>query len=68
MSNKIKSITILFEEDVEESYIDLIEKTALCYKGVMKVEREVSDVTNWAIETRIKSELHRKLFDAIYKK
>ena len=68
MSNKIRSISILFEEDVEESYIDLIEKTALCYKGVMKVEREVYSVSDWSIKNRIESELHRKLFDVIYKK
>ena len=68
MGIKIRSITILFEEDVEESYIDLIEKTALCYKGVMKVDREVHSVTDWSIRSRIESELHKKLFDIIYKK
>ena len=68
MSNKIRSITILFEDDVDESYIDLIEKTALCYKGVMKVEKDIPNVTDWSIKNRMESELHKKLFNVIYGK
>ncbi len=67
MSNKIRSITILFDVDVTEEYIDYIEKTALCYKHVSKVERDLSgDFSEWAIENRINDSWKEKLKDLIY--
>lgn len=69
MSNKVRSITILFDEDVTEEYIDYIEKTALCYKHVQKVERDLSgNIAEWAIEGRIDDRWKQKLKDLIYAK
>ena len=67
MSNSVRSITILFDKDVTEEYIDFLERTALCYKYVQKVERDVSgNYTEWAIENRINDEWKQKLKDLIY--
>jgi len=69
MSNKIRSITLLFDEDVNEEYIDYIEKTALCYKSVVKVERDIGGViSEWAIRNRIDDEWREKLKKLIYDK
>lgn len=67
MSNSVRSITILFDKDVTEEYIDFLERTALCYKHVQKVERDISgNYTEWAIENRIDDEWKQKLKDLIY--
>lgn len=67
MSNKIRSITLLFDENVNEEYIDYIEKTALCYKHVTKVGKDiVGNISEWAIESRINDEWKQKLNDLIY--
>jgi hypothetical protein len=65
MSNKVRSITIVFDQDVTEEYIDFIEKTALCYKHVLKVDRDVADPETWASEIRIKGEVRDKLYKVI---
>jgi len=69
MSNRIRSITLLFEEDVTEEYINYIEKTALCYKSVSKVERDIGGaISEWAIRSRIDDEWREKLKKIIYEK
>ncbi len=67
MGQRVRSVTILFEKDVSEEYIDMIEKTALCYKGVLDVKRDIEDGSGWAIENRIEHEIRAKLFD-VFKK
>lgn len=68
MSTKVRSITILFDKDVTEEYIDMIKQSAICYKHVLTVEQDVESIADWAIETRIKSEMHKKLFDIVHRK
>ena len=67
MSNAVRSITILFKENVSEEYIDMIEKSALCYQGVLSVERDVPlGISEWAIERRIDDKWRQKLKDLLY--
>lgn len=67
MSNKIRSITLLFDEDVSEECIDYIEETALCYKSVVKIERDIAgSISEWAIENRINDSWKDKLKELIY--
>lgn len=68
MSNKIKAITVIFEDSVEESYIDIIEKTALCYKSVIGVERHIEDVTQHIANQKAKTELYNALTTELWKK
>ena len=67
MSNYVRSITILFDKDVTEEYIDYLERTALCYKYVQKVERDMTgNISEWTIRNRINDDWKQKLKDLIY--
>ena len=64
----IRGITVLFEESLSEEYIDIVEKTLLLFRGVQKIERDVDNPEKWITESKIRSEIHNKLFETIYKK
>lgn len=68
MSNKIKALTIIFEESVSEEYIDMIQTSALCYKGVSKVERHIDDVEQYIANSKAKTELYKALTEELWKK
>lgn len=67
MGQSIRSMTILFDKDVTEEYIDYIEKTAICYKNVQRVERDVAgNFSEWAIESRLNDAWISKLRKVMY--
>lgn len=67
MSN-IRGITVLFEKNVSEEYIDMIEQMLILTKHVSKVKRDVDNPEKWISESKIRSEIHEKLFKVIYEK
>lgn len=64
----VRGITVLFEKNVSEEYVDMIEKMLILTKHVSKVERDVDNPSTWITESKIRAELHEKLFKVLYQK
>lgn len=62
----IRGITVLFEENVSEEYVDMIEKMLILTKRVSKVERDVESPSTWITESKVRSEIREKLFKVLY--
>lgn len=64
----VRGITVLFEENVSEEYVDMIEKILILTKHVRRVERDVDNPSKWITESKIRNEIHEKLFKVLYQK
>ena len=66
MTNKIHSLTVILEKDVREDECNRLIHAIMMLRGVLNVTTFVSDANSYMAEARAKSELHMKLFKAIY--
>ncbi len=68
MSNQIKSMLVIFEENVSEEYAEGIKNAILHMRGVLQVEQQVADFDDAINQARARHDLGTKLFDVIYPK
>jgi len=67
MSNKINAVTIVFEEDFDESYIDKLEQALFLYDGVVSVDRNVADLNSHVARSQAVNELRQELREKLWK-
>jgi len=65
MTAKFNSLTIVLENDVREDDAQTLINAILMLKGVLSVEGNVSSVTDYVAETRVKTEVRNRLFEII---
>jgi hypothetical protein len=65
MTAKFNSLTIVLENDVREDDAQTLINAILMLKGVLSVEGNVSSVTDYVAESRVKTEVRNRLFEII---
>lgn len=65
MSNVVKSITVVMEEDVHEEYADELMRAIVMFKGVLTAEANVVDGGDYVYEMRQKAAIQDKLYKII---
>ena len=65
MTAKFNSLTIVLESDVREDDAQTLINAILMLKGVLSVEGNVSSVTDYVAESRVKTEVRNRLFEII---
>jgi len=65
MTAKFNSLTIVLESDVREDDALTLMNAILMLKGVLSVKGNVSSVTDYVAESRVKTEVRNRLFEII---
>lgn len=63
MSGKIKGLTVVFEEDVDDDHAQNIIDALLMIKGVANVSASVCDVDDYINRQKVSNEISRKIYD-----
>jgi len=66
MTDKVHSLTVVFEEDIREDSCGQFITAIMMFKNVLSVRPNVSDVSSYIAEARAKAEIARKLFKVVY--
>jgi len=66
MTQRVNSITVVLEEPIREDDCDNILVAIRMISHVLSADLDVADVTQFIAESRVKSELARKLMDVFY--
>jgi hypothetical protein len=65
MTDRYYALTVALEHDVRADDAQRIIEAIKRIRGVLSVEGNVSDTTNWVAEERVRRELGEKLFAVI---
>lgn len=65
MTDKVHSLTVIFEDDVSQEHIDQITKVMMWMKGAILVVPNVSDFNSVMAVGRAKFELKNQLWDVL---
>ncbi len=66
MSERFNSVTVVLEQDVSEEHADVITSAISMIRGVLSVKaNQVDPGADYLARERVKSELHRKLFEVL---
>jgi hypothetical protein len=68
MSNKINSLTVVFDEDLSEEGAEQLAMAIRLMKNVISVDANVADPSHWVDFTRARHELRVKMWDILYPK
>lgn len=68
MSASYSSLTVALEQDVSEEYVEALKQAIAMMRGVLKVEANVSDHTQWTADERARHEFGQKLIGIVYQK
>jgi hypothetical protein len=68
MTNKISALTVVLEQPIREDDIHHLISAIAMFKGVLRVAAEVSDLSEFVAETRIKRELTERMWEVLYPK
>lgn len=66
MTDRIHSITIVLEEDTRVDDAESLLNAVKMMKGVVSAEGNVADCVSYVAETRVRSEIGRKLFKVLH--
>jgi hypothetical protein len=66
MTDRYYALTVALEHDVRDDDAQGIIEAIKRIRGVLSVEGNVSDATNWVAEERVRRELGEKMFAVIY--
>lgn len=65
MTDRINSITLIFDKDIREDDLKPMIDMLYMLKGVIKVEQNVSDFPFYEAVERAKFDLRRKILDSL---
>lgn len=65
MTDRVHSLTVALNKDVRVDDVEGLINAILQFRGVIKVEGNISDSGLWVAESRIKHDLTMKLYDAL---
>jgi hypothetical protein len=65
MTDRINSLTVILEKDTRADDIECLKNAILQLKGIIAVEKNVSDLGTFLAEKRAKYELRSKLWDVL---
>ena len=68
MTDRLTGVFVVFEEDLREDDAEPIIDAIKQIRGVLGVESQVSDMTNWAAEARVRQKLTRELWSVLHPK
>lgn len=68
MSDQIKGAYIVFDKDYEEEDAKKILEAIQMIKGVIAVETNIVDSSDWMNRRRIENEIHMELIDVVQKR
>ncbi len=65
MTDRIAGLTVVLETDIREDDAQPLIDAIAQLRGVLRVDRRVSDTDLHVAETRVREEYRRKLFDLL---
>ncbi len=65
MSERLKGVTVVFEDDIRDEDAQAIINAIQMVKGVLHVEPSLSTHDDFMARVRVKSEMAEKIFDVI---
>ena len=66
MTDRYHSLTVCLEHDIRSDDAEPLIEAIKHIKGVLTVEGNVSGIEDWVAESRVRHDLHKKLFAVIY--
>lgn len=67
MTNRIKSLTVVLENDIRDDDIESLTQAIKLLRNVLVVKLNVANPEDYEARSRIKAELQKKLWDVISK-
>ena len=65
MSDRVKALTVILKEDMRQDDVDKLCNAIYLFNGVLGIETQEVTVEDYVERARIKSELIKKLFEAL---
>jgi len=65
MSANYNGFTVVFEEPVNQEYMDAVMEALKLYKGVVAVKPFVDEAPDWMIRKQVQTEYQKMLWDAL---
>lgn len=66
MTDRVNFLHVALEKDIRTDDIKPLITAIKQLRGVLKVEKNISDPCSWVIEQRVRQELGEKLISVIY--
>jgi hypothetical protein len=66
MTARVNMLFVVLEKDIRIDDIVPLQKAIEQMKGVLKVDTNISTPTDWVAESRVRTELGKKLMNIIY--
>lgn len=68
MTDRYYALTVVLEKDIRDDDAQPLIDAIKQMRGVLDVAGEVSDLGNYVAESRVKSELGKKMWEVLYPK
>lgn len=68
MSDRYSALTVALEHDIRSDDAEKLIEAIKALRGVLDVKPHVADECCYVAQTRVRSELHKVIFEAIYPK
>lgn len=65
MTDRVSALTVVLETDFREDDVRTLIKAIMQFRGVLRVNKHVSDTSLFVAESRVRNEFRVKLFELI---
>ena len=66
MSDRFNTLTVSLEKDIRDDDAEALVSAICQLKGVLSVSGNVTDITEWCAEERVRAELSKKLWSVLH--
>ncbi len=68
MTDRINALTVVLENDIRSDDVELLMTAINMIKGVLRVDKNVTDINSYVANERARMELGSKLWDVLHPK